>query len=356
VEIEGKTLTTRTITIACGAEPFVPPIPGLNTIDYLTSDTVWALRKCPKRLLILGGGPIGCELAQCFSRLGAQVTIVEMLERIMPIEDEEVSALLTTRFAQEGIQVLTAHKASSFARTDRGIKLICEYQKQNKELEFDQVLVAVGRKARTKDYGLEKLGIELRPNGTIAVNEFLQTKYPTIFACGDVTGPFQFTHTAAHQAWFCAVNGLFGSFKKFKVDYRVIPWCTYTDPEVATVGLTEQAAKQQNIAYELTRYNLDDLDRAITDSVDYGFIKVLTIPGKDTILGATVVGAQASNLIMEFVTAMKHGLGLNKILSTIHVYPSMGEANKYAAGVWRKAHTSRFILNLLERYFRWVKY
>ena len=233
--------------------------------------------------------------------------------------------------------------------------LTCEFEGKPKEIKFDSVLIAVGRKARTRGYGLEDLQIPLRPNGTIDVNEYLQTKYPNIFACGDVTGPYQFTHTAAHQAWFCAVNGLFGSFKKFKVDYRVIPWCTYTDPEVATVGLTEKTAIQKGIPYEVTKYHLDDLDRAIADSATHGFVKVLTIPGRDKILGATIVGSQASNLILEFVSAMKHGFGLSKILSTIHVYPSMGEANKYAAGVWKRAHVSHRALRLLEKYFQWLR-
>jgi dihydrolipoamide dehydrogenase len=355
VEVNGKMLTTRNITIACGAAPFVPPIAGLDQIPHLTSENIWALKTLPDRLLVLGGGPIGCELTQAFSRLGSKVTMVEMLDRIMAVEDVLVSEHITAQFRSEGIEVLTNHKAMSFEKRDGKNFLICETNGQNKEVEFDQVLVAVGRKARVKGYGLEELGIELRQNGTIDVNEFLQTKYPNIFACGDVTGPFQFTHTAAHQAWYCAVNSLFGAFKKFKVDYSVIPWCTYTDPEVATVGLSEQAAKREGIDYEVTRYDIEDLDRAIVDGVDQGFINVLTVPKKDHILGATIVGPQASNLIIEFVAAMRHGFGLKKILKSIHVYPSLGEANKYAAGNWLKQHASPRILSILDRYFTWLR-
>lgn len=355
VKIGNKVVTTRNITIACGAEPFIPPIPGLDNIDYLCSDNLWSLKECPKSLLVLGGGPIGSELAQTFSRLGSDVTMVEMQDRILAGEDNDVSQAIQGIFTDEGINVLTNHKAVKFLKEENKQALVCETSGKQITIEFDKVLIAAGRKARTKGYGLENLNIELRKNGTIQVNEYLQTKYPNIFACGDVTGPYQFTHTAAHQAWFCAVNGLFGGFKKFKVDYSVIPWATYTDPEVATVGLSENRAKTQGVEYELSRYDLDDLDRAIADGTDHGFIKVLTVPGKDKILGATIVGAQASNLLVEFVAAMKHGFGLNKILGSIHVYPSMGEANKYAAGVWKKANAPETALKYLKKYFDWKR-
>ena len=350
---EGKTrtLTTRNIVIATGAMPFVPPLPGLAEVGYLTSDTLWNLRELPARLVVLGGGPIGCELAQCFARLGSQVTQVEMLPRIMIREDEEVSALAKTALERDGVQVLTGHKALRCEMEGERKFIVVESAGQTKRVEFDVLLCAVGRVARLKGYGLEDLGIPL--GRTIETNEYLQTLYPNIFAAGDVAGPYQFTHTAAHQAWYASVNALFGTFKKFKADYSVIPWATFIDPEVARVGLNEQEAKEKNIPFEVTRYGLDDLDRAIADSAAHGFVKVLTVPGKDKILGVTIVGLHAGDLLAEFVLAMKHGLGLNKILGTIHTYPTLAEANKYAAGEWKRNHQPHQVLAWLAKFHAW---
>jgi dihydrolipoamide dehydrogenase len=348
VEVNGKVITTRNITIATGARPFVPPIEGIETSSYLTSDTLWNLKELPKRFVVLGGGPIGLEIAQSFSRFGSEVFVVEMSQRVMIKEDPDVSEAIHKRLESEGVKVLVNHRAIKF----EGKKLICDFNGKDIEIDFDEVLVAVGRRANTTGFGLEELGVELRKNGTIQTNEFLQTNFPNIFACGDVTGPFQLTHTAAHQAWYCAVNGLFGVFKKFKVDYSVIPWATYTDPEVATVGLNEEACKESEIEYEITKYEIDDLDRAIADSEDHGFVKVLTVPGSDKILGATIVGAHASDLLLEFISAMKHGFGLNKILATIHTYPTMGEANKYLAGVWKNERKPITLLKYVEKFHK----
>ena len=348
-----KIISTRAIVIAAGARPFVPPIPGLEQIDYLTSDTVWNLRERPQRLLVLGGGPIGCELAQTFARLGSQVTQVEMAPRIMAREDVDVSELVTARFEREGIDVRVGHTAKEFIVENGEKILLAEYQGQIVRIPFDQTLIAIGRAANVKGYGVEALGISLSPRKTIATNGFQQTNYPNIFAVGDVAGPYQFTHTASHQAWYAAVNALFGQFKKFRTDYSVIPWSTFTDPEVARVGLNEQDAKQQGIRYEVSTYGIDDLDRAIADSEAHGFVKVLTQPGKDKILGVTIVGEHAGDLLAEFVLAMKHGIGLNKILGTIHIYPTLAEANKYAAGVWKRAHAPVGLLRWLERYHAW---
>ena len=355
VKVDGKVLRTRNITLATGAEPIIPDIPGLSQVSYSSSDTLWNLKELPKKLMIIGAGPIGCELSQVFARLGSNVTLMQNRERIMAYEDEVVSSFVTKRFESEGIKILTNSTVESFIQENNKYYANCKNSKANHKIEFDHLLIAIGRKARVKGFGLEKLGLDLRPNGTLDVNDFLQTKYPNIYACGDATGPFQLTHAAAHQAWFCSVNGLFGQFKNFKVNYDALPWCTYTDPEVATVGLNEHKAKKNNVDYEITEYYLDDLDRSITDSTDYGFIRVLTAPGKDKILGATIVGAQASNLITEFVTAIKHGLGLNKILGTIHVYPSLAEANKYVAGNWRKTHSNPKVLKMLQKYFKWKR-
>jgi pyruvate/2-oxoglutarate dehydrogenase complex dihydrolipoamide dehydrogenase (E3) component/uncharacterized membrane protein YdjX (TVP38/TMEM64 family) len=344
-------LTARSIVIATGARPFVPPIPGIEEVGYLTSDNVWELRALPKRLVVLGGGPIGSELTQAFARLGAQVTQVEMAPRLLMREDADVSELVVQRFRAEGVTVLLGHKAKQFV-IEAGEKiLIAECAGMDVRIPFDALLVAVGRAANLKGYGLEELGISA--NRTVETNAFLQTKYPNIYAAGDVAGPFQFTHTAAHQAWYAAVNALFDPFKKFRADYSVIPWATFIEPEVARVGINELEAKERNIPCEVTRYEIDDLDRAIADSEAHGFIKVLTVPGKDKILGVTIVGEHAGDLIAEYVLAMRHGIGLNKILGTIHIYPTMAEANKYVAGNWKKAHAPQKLLEWVRRFHGW---
>ena len=344
-------LTTRSIVIAAGARPFVPPIPGIDEVGYLTSDNVWNLRELPRRLVVLGGGPIGSELTQTFARLGAQVTQVEMAPRIMIREDPEISEMVKRRFEAEGIAVLVNHRARQFLIENGEKTLIAEHEGRDVRIPFDAVLVAVGRVANLKGYGLEELGIPV--GRTVEVNEFLQTKYPNIYAAGDVAGPFQFTHTAGHQAWYAAVNALFAPFKKFKADYSVIPWATFVEPEVARIGLNEQEAKEKNIPYELTVYHLDDLDRAITDGEAHGLVKVLTVPGKDRILGVTIVGEHAGDLIAEYVLAIKQGIGLNKILGTSHIYPTLAEANKYVAGYWKKAHAPEQLLAWVERFHAW---
>jgi len=353
VEVDGRTLTTRNIIIATGARPFVPPIEGIDQVDYLTSDNLWSLQTQPKRLVVLGGGPIGSELAQAFSRLGSEVWQVEMMPQIMGREDDDVSAVVKEKFLHEGIHVMTDTKAVAVKIVDGEKTLVCEQGEETLQIPFDEIIVAVGRTANSSGFGLEELGIELNPNRTVQTNEFLQTRFPNIYAVGDVAGPYQFTHTSAHQAWYASVNALFSTFKKFRADYRVIPWATFTDPEVARVGLNETDAKAANIAYELTTYGIDDLDRAIADGSDFGFIKVLTVPGKDKILGVTIVGEHAGDLIAEYVLAMKHNIGLNKILGTIHIYPTLAESNKYVAGEWKRAHQPEKILSWLEKYHTW---
>jgi dihydrolipoamide dehydrogenase len=357
VEVNGKTLTSKNIVLATGAEPFVPPIPGLDKVNYYTSDTIWSLQELPKKMAVLGGGPIGCELAQSFARLGAEVTLVEMAPRIMLMEDPEIAAMVEKSMVNDGVTLLTHHTANEVRRDEaRGTDtLVCTSDGNELLVPFDALLVAVGRKARGADVWKENLDIELRKNGTLEVNEFLQTNYPNIYACGDVTGPYQLTHTAAHQAWYTSVNSLFGAFKKFRVDYSVIPWCTFTEPEVAHVGLNETQAKDKNVEYEVTRFDLAELDRAIADGEAHGVVKVLTKPGKDKILGATIVGDHAGDLISEYVTAMKHGLGLNKILGTIHIYPTLSEANKYAAGEWKRAHAPEGLLNWVEKFHTYMR-
>ena len=351
------TLTTRSIIIASGASPFVPPLPGIEATGYVTSDTLWEkfgeLDAAPKRLVVLGGGPVGCELAQSFARLGSEVIQIERGARLLIREDRDVSDYALEALRADGVEVLTEHKALSFEADGTEKLVVVEHQGVQRKIAFDELICAVGRTARLTGFGLEDLGVPTAK--TVETNAYLETIYPNIFAAGDVAGPYQFTHVAAHQAWYASVNALFGTFKKFKADYRVIPQTTFIDPEAARVGLNEQEAKAQNIAYEVTRYDIDDLDRAIADGTARGFVKILTVPGKDKILGVTIVGSHAGDLLAEFVLAMKHGLGLNKILQTIHTYPTLSEANKYAAGEWRRAHISPVLLGFLARFHRFMR-
>ncbi len=350
VEVNGQTLTTRGIVIATGASPVIPNIPGLETVRYYTSDTIWSLTERPERLVVLGGGPIGCELAQTFARLGCQVTQVERGDLMMR-EDADAVALVKAALQADGVQCLIQTEAVRCEKdADTQCLIVCNQTGEETVLPFDTLLCAVGRAPRTEGFGLEELGIPVSSRRTIETNAKLQTIYPNIYACGDVAGPYQFTHTAAHQAWYASVNALFGDLKRFKVDYSVIPWTTFTDPEVARVGLSENEAKAQGVAFEVTRYDLGDLDRAIADEAAHGFVKVLTVPGKDRILGVTIVGEHASDLLAEFVLAMKHGLGLNKILGTIHTYPTWSEANKYAAGEWKRTHAPQWLLKWVEKF------
>ncbi len=356
VEVNGQILTTRHIVIATGARPFIPPIKGLEEVNYYTSDNLWQMEEKPNKMVVLGGGPIGCELTQSFARLGVHVSQVEMADRIMGREDPEVSDLMLTQFQQEGVSVLLSHRAKEVVVKSGKQYLVAEHNGSDVALEFDALLVAVGRTANTRGFGLKEIGIELTERKTIAVDDYLQTSIPNIYACGDVAGPYQFTHTAAHQAWYASVNSLFGVFKRFKVDYRVIPWATFTTPEVARVGLNEMEAQAQNIPYEVTRFGIDDLDRAIADSEAYGFIKVLTVPDKDKILGVTIVGEHAGDIIAEYVLAMKQNIGLNKILATIHIYPTLAESNKYVAGAWKRAHSPKKLLHWVEKLHTYLRH
>jgi pyruvate/2-oxoglutarate dehydrogenase complex dihydrolipoamide dehydrogenase (E3) component len=354
VEVNGQVLTTRSIIIATGARPFVPPIKNIETVDYLTSDNLWATRELPKRMLVLGGGPIGCELAQALNRLGSQVTQVEMAPRIMSREDPEIAAMVTSSLEAEGVVVLSNHTAREVL-VDNGDKylLVTTREGVEKRLAFDGLLVAVGRKANVTGFGLEALGVIITPQGTVEVDGYLRTNFTNIYAVGDVAGPYQFTHTASHMAWFAAVNAMFGTFWKFTVDYSVIPWCTFTSPEVARVGISEDEAKAQNIAYEVTTFDVAELDRALADEEAHGIVKVLTPPGKDQILGVTIVADHAGDLISEYVLAMKYGLGLKKIMGTIHIYPTLAEMNKFAASEWRKKHKPDWALALVGKYHAW---
>ncbi|SDI20474.1 Pyruvate/2-oxoglutarate dehydrogenase complex, dihydrolipoamide dehydrogenase (E3) component [Pseudomonas benzenivorans] len=355
VEVNGRSLSSRSLIIAAGARPLVPPIPGLEQVPAYTSDSIWSLRERPRWLLVLGGGPIGCELAQAFQRLGSQVIQVELAERLLPREDADASAALLASLQADGVDVRLQHRAERFEVVDGEPRMVARRLDSGEAvtIAFDCLLLALGRVANVTGYGVEELGLALRPNGTLETDPYLATRFPNIYAVGDVTGPYQFTHVAAHQAWYAAVNALFRGFRRFKVDYRVIPYCTFTAPEVARVGLSEGEAQAQGVAYEVTRFGLDELDRAIADEAAQGYVKVLTVPGKDRILGVCIVGEQAGELLAEYVLAMKHDLGLNQILGTIHSYPTLAEANKYAAGQWKRAHAPHGLLRWVERFHRW---
>jgi pyruvate/2-oxoglutarate dehydrogenase complex dihydrolipoamide dehydrogenase (E3) component/uncharacterized membrane protein YdjX (TVP38/TMEM64 family) len=353
VQVNGQTLTTRAIVIATGSRPVIPPIPGLDKVKYFTSDTIWSLTERPERLVVLGGGPVGCELAQAFVRLDCQVTQVEQ-GRLMSREDEDAATLVEAALRGDGIRVLTQTNAVRCGRNGIDQFLMVRHQDGTEEaIPFDAILCATGRTPRTDGFGLEELGIPISENRTIETDEWLQTLYPNIYACGDVAGPYQFTHVAGYQGWYASVNALFGGLKRFRPDYSVIPWTTFTDPEVGRAGLSEGEAKKRGIAYEVTRYNLAELDRAITDEAPHGFIKIVSVPGKDRILGVTIVGAHAGEILAEFVLAMKQGIGLNKILATIHAYPTWTEAGKNAAGEWRRSHMPNSLLKWAEKYLAW---
>jgi pyruvate/2-oxoglutarate dehydrogenase complex dihydrolipoamide dehydrogenase (E3) component/uncharacterized membrane protein YdjX (TVP38/TMEM64 family) len=355
IEIRGadgttRRLTTRSIVVATGARPVVPPIPGLAEAEPLTSETVWELNELPRRLLVLGGGPIGCELALAFARLGSSVVVVEAGPRLLAREDDEVSAFVAARFADEGIAV---HCGTRAVRVEAGHTMVVDTGEGEARLPFDRVLCAVGRRANLEGSGLEALGVTRRADGTVEVDACLRTRFPNILAVGDVAGPYQFTHAAAHMAWYAAVNALLGGFRQFRVDWRLMPACTFVDPEVARVGLNEREARERGVAFEVTRYGLDDLDRAIADGAAHGWVKVLTEPGRDRILGATVVGEHAGELIAGWVSAMKHGHGLNAVLGTIHAYPTFAESAKYTAGAWKRARAPERLLGWVGRWHRW---
>lgn len=353
VEVDGRRLSARSLVLSTGARPRVPAIPGLDSSHYLTSDTVWSLRERPARLLVLGGGPIGCELAQAFARLGSKVTLVEMAPRILTREDADAALVVTRQLQADGVKVSTAHKALRVEGDGAGGRLMCEHGGSEVVFEYDALLLALGRQPNVEGFGLEALGVRVNERKVIEVDAMLRTNFPNILVCGDATGPYQFTHVASHQAWYATVNALLAPWWSFKVDYRVIPWATFTEPELARVGLSEDEARAQQIEVEVSRYDFGELDRAIADGVEMGFVKVLSVPGRDRILGATIVGAHAGDLLNEFVLAMKHGIGMNKLLGTIHIYPTLAEANQHVAGNWKRAHVPQAALRRAQRFFAW---
>ena len=348
-------LSAPNMVLATGTEPLVPPLPGLDEVPWLTTTTLWQESELPRRLLVLGGGPAGCELAQAFSRLGSAVTLVETAPDLLPKEDAEASSIIARCLAADGVRILTSHRAVRFVRDQNAgvVHLESDLTSAVTQVRFDRVLLAMGRRPRTEGLGLEELGVELREDGSIQVDKYLRTSVSNLYAAGDVTGPYRFTHMASHQAWYAGVNALFGSIGRFRVNYSAVPWAIYTDPEVATVGLTERQALALGRRFEVTRLDLTDSDRAITDGMETGFIKVLTPPGRDRILGVTLVGHRAGEMLAEYVLAMSHGMGLRALLSTIHVYPTLTELNRFAAGAWRRKHAPAWLLKLAGRLHAW---
>lgn len=353
IKVNEQLLSCRSIILATGARAFIPDIPGLCDIDYLCSDNLWQLTTLPKKLLVVGAGPIGCEMAQAFNRLGAEVTIVDRHTRLLKVEDVDVSELLHEQFASEGITMAYGHELQAVKQQGQAIHAEFISHGQQHTMTCDKILIALGRHANVTGFGLEALSVSLNPDQTIKANPFLQTNIPNIYVCGDATGPYQFTHAASHQAWYAAINALFSPFKRFKVDYNNMAWCTFVAPEIARVGMNEQEAKAQNIDVEVSRYDINELDRAITEGKNHGFVKILTAAKSDKIIGVTIVSEHAGELINEFILAKTHRLGLNKLLSTLHIYPTWSEANKFAAGVWRKKHIPACALRVLEYFHQW---
>lgn len=351
VEVNGERLSARSIVIATGARPHIPDIPGLDTCPFVTTDTLWQLEELPPRLLVLGGGPVGSEMAQAFQRLGSQVTLVQRRAQLLPSVDSDVAEALISKLKAEDVDLLLD------AELDRIVGNVAEVKLGETvvEVAFDLALLATGRQANTEGLGLKELGIAVAENGTLEVNKFLQTNFPNIYGCGDVCGPFQFTHASSHQAWHATVNSLFGRFKKFSVDYSLLPSVIYTDPEVASVGETEKSLQQKGVEHEVVRFPLSDLDRAVTDGTTEGLVKVITAKGKDRILGVAIVAPRAGEMLGEFIAAMKNKKGFNSILATIHAYPGYLEANKLAAGRWKKDHAPERLLGLVEKYHQWLR-
>jgi len=354
-----RILEGRALVVATGSGPMVPPIPGLEEAGYLTNETVFTQTRQPRRLAVLGGGPIGLELGQAFARLGSEVTVVEMLPRILPREDPDAAQVLAESLTRDGIAILTGHQAVRVEGGSAGKRLVCRPAGQPAEgggapaetvVEVDEILVAVGRRAHVTGLGLEELGVDVS-GGRIAVDRYLRTAVPSIFACGDVVGPYQFTHMAGQQARAVIQNALLPL--KTRMDYRVVPWATFTEPEVARVGLSEEEAAAQGVAHRVIKVPLAGIDRAVCDGDTEGFLKILTPPGRDGILGATLVGPHAGDLLHEVVLAMRARLRLRDIASTVHIYPTLAEVFRRAADEARKESFTPRLQKWFAAYFRW---
>ncbi len=346
IQVGEKRLRFRKAVIATGARAVKPPIEGLDDIDYLTNETIFNLTKLPKRLLVLGGGPIGCEMAQAFRRLGSEVTIVQN-SRFLPNEDPDASALLANVFKKEGINVVLDAKVMRAFNTPEGLQaLAVEHDGQEEILEADVVLVGVGRAPNVQDLGLEKVDVEFDKYKGIVVNDFLCTTNQNIYAAGDCCMAWKFTHAADAAAQIVVQNALFKGRKK--LSDLVMPWCTYTDPEIAHVGMYEKEALARGLQVESFMFPMHENDRALADGESNGFVKIMVKKGNDKILGATIVSAHAGEMISEITTAIVGGVGLSTLSGVIHPYPTQADAIRRTAGLYRKSKLTPFVAKLLK--------
>jgi pyruvate/2-oxoglutarate dehydrogenase complex dihydrolipoamide dehydrogenase (E3) component len=348
VEVNGERLRAKNFVIASGSHAVIPQIEGIDSVRYFTNETIFdGLKKRPESMIVLGGGPIGCELTQTFCRLGTQVTIIQRGDQLLSKEDRDVAEFVERRLSNEGVRIIKNANVRAAATTDEGKIALGFLERQlappaEQTLFADALLVAIGRRPNLQSLDLKSAGVDV--NGSdVRVTEYLQTSQRHIYAVGDVVGPFLFTHMADAQARVVVRNILMPfQFLRQKMDYSVVPWCTYTDPEVAHVGLGEKEAQQKNVDYDLFVVPLEDVDRAVVESEEAGFAKVLTAKGSDKILGATIVAPHAGDLLHEFMLAMKTGVGMATIASTIHAYPTFAELARKAGDKYNRTRLTPF--------------
>ncbi len=357
VEVGGKTLTFVKAAICTGARAAALPIPGLQETECLTNETVFSLTSLPRRLAVIGAGPIGCELAQAFARFGSQVYLIEALHGIMPNEDRDAAEIVHKAMLHDGIRLLCCGKDLKVNKTDGGKRLVVDSHGQRHDITVDEILVGVGRAPNVEGLCLETVGVEYDKSG-VKVNDRLQTTNQKIYAAGDICSPFKFTHAADAMAQIVIQNALFPH--PFGLGYAstnslIIPWCTYTEPEIAHVGMYEEEAKAKGLDVETFTFKLDEVDRAILDGEEEGFARVHVKKGTDKILGATIVAAHAGDMISEFTVLMKAGLGLSTITGTIHPYPTQAEVIKKVANAWRKTTFTQGKKDFLTKLFAWMR-
>ncbi|MEX0830294.1 MAG: mercuric reductase [Nitrospirales bacterium] len=357
IEVDGTTLQFSKAVICTGARATAPPIPGLAQTTYLTNETIFSLTELPPRLGVIGAGPIGCELAQSFARFGSQVFLVEAMHGILPKEDRDAADIVEQSIRRDGVTLLCCGKNLGIQQVDGVKHMSVDSHHQQYNIPVDEILVGVGRSPNTEGLGLEEIGVNFDGKG-VTVNHRLQTTNPNIFAAGDICSSFKFTHTADAQAQIVIQNALFPH--PFGLGYAstenlIIPWATYTQPEIAHVGIYEKDAKDKGIEIDTFTFHLNEVDRAILDGEDEGFARVHVKKGTDTILGATIVASHAGDLISEFTLAVKGGLGLNTIASTIHPYPTQAEVIKKTANAWRKTTLTEWKKQFLRKLFSWTR-
>ena len=351
-EVAGKTLRFRRAVIATGGRAGVPPVPGLAEAGYLTNETIFNLTELPARLVVIGGGPIGCELAQSFARLGSRVTVLDIMPKILPREDTDAAALVQQALEDDGIAFELGVKIAEVRQRGEEKSLVIERDGERRELAADQILVSAGRVPNLEGLGLEAAGVRFSKTG-VQVDDHLRTSNPRIYACGDVASRYQFTHAADAQARIVIQNALFKG--RAKASALTIPWCTYTTPEVAHVGLYEKEAREKGLEVDTLTIQMNTVDRAILDGADEGFLRLHLKKGTDQILGATLVAEHAGDMLGELCLAITHKIGLGKIASVIHPYPTQGEVVKKAADAWRRTKLTPGVKKLFGAWFRVFK-